>query len=59
VSRVFVAPVSFGLGDLVVSLPVIQQLIAQGRRTGDETWLVARCYSLSSAPHSGRHQNTG
>jgi ADP-heptose:LPS heptosyltransferase len=41
-TRVFVAPISFGLGDLVVSLPVIQKLIAQGRRTGDETWLVAR-----------------
>jgi hypothetical protein len=42
VSRVYVAPVSFGLGDLVVSLPAIQALIAQGRRDGEETWLVAR-----------------
>ena len=41
-SRVYVAPISFGLGDLVVSLPAIQALIAQGRRDGDETWLVAR-----------------
>ena len=40
--RVFVAPISFGLGDLVVSLPAIQTLIADGARTGDETWLVAR-----------------
>lgn len=41
-SRVYVAPISFGLGDLVVSLPAIQALIAQGRHAGDETWLVAR-----------------
>jgi hypothetical protein len=37
-----VAPISFGLGDLVVSLPVVQALIADGRKRGDETWLVAR-----------------
>jgi glycosyl transferase family 9 (putative heptosyltransferase) len=37
-----VAPISFGLGDLVVSLPIVQALIADGRRRGDETWLVAR-----------------
>ena len=36
--RSYVAPVSFGLGDLVVSLPAIQAVIEQG----DETWLVAR-----------------
>ncbi len=42
VSRVYVAPISFGLGDLVVSLPIVQALIADGRRRGDETWLVAR-----------------
>jgi Glycosyltransferase family 9 (heptosyltransferase) len=42
VPRVYVAPISFGLGDLVVSLPVVQALIADGRRRGDETWLVAR-----------------
>lgn len=41
-SRVFVAPVSFGLGDLVVSLPVVQAAIAAGARDGDETWLVVR-----------------
>src|SRR5207244_13097225 len=34
--------ISFGLGDLVVSLPAIQALIAEGARTGEETWLVAR-----------------
>jgi hypothetical protein len=45
VARVYVAPVSFGLGDLVVSIPVVQALIADGRRTGDETWLVARSAS--------------
>jgi Glycosyltransferase family 9 (heptosyltransferase) len=38
VSTVYVAPVSFGLGDLVVSLPAVQGLIGQG----DATWLVAR-----------------
>jgi hypothetical protein len=37
-----VAPISFGLGDLVVSLPIIQALIADGRGRGDEIWLVAR-----------------
>ena len=41
-SRVYVAPISFGLGDLVVSLPAVQALIAQTCRSGDETWLVAR-----------------
>jgi hypothetical protein len=44
-SRVYVAPISFGLGDLVVSLPAVQALIAQTRRSGDETWLVARSSS--------------
>ena len=43
-SRVYVAPVSFGLGDLVVSLPAIQALIARGRRDGVETWLIARSH---------------
>jgi len=42
VTRVYVAPVSFGLGDLVVSLPAIQALIARGGRHGEETWLVTR-----------------
>jgi hypothetical protein len=41
-SRVYVAPISFGLGDLVVSLPVIQALVAEGRDGRHETWLVAR-----------------
>jgi hypothetical protein len=45
VARVYVAPISFGLGDLVVSIPVVQALIADGRHTGDETWLVARSAS--------------
>jgi hypothetical protein len=40
-----VAPISFGLGDLVVSLPIVQALIADSRRRGDETWLVARSSS--------------
>jgi ADP-heptose:LPS heptosyltransferase len=42
VTRVYVAPVSFGLGDLVVSLPAIQALIEQGRHHGEETWLITR-----------------
>jgi Glycosyltransferase family 9 (heptosyltransferase) len=41
-SRVFVAPISFGLGDLVVSLPAIQALIAESDERHNETWLVAR-----------------
>ena len=41
-SRVYVSPISFGLGDLVVSLPAIQALIAQTRSAGGETWLVTR-----------------
>ena len=40
--RRFIAPVSFGLGDLVVSLPVIQAALRNGAKTGKETWLVAR-----------------
>ena len=42
--RVVVAPVSFGLGDLVVSLPAIQALVARARQ-GDEVWLLARAPS--------------
>jgi hypothetical protein len=38
--RTYIAPVSFGLGDLVVSLPAIQRLIAE--TPPGETWLVAR-----------------
>jgi hypothetical protein len=41
-TRAYIAPISFGLGDLVVSLPAIQALIGHGRRTSAETWLVAR-----------------
>jgi Glycosyltransferase family 9 (heptosyltransferase) len=40
--RVFVAPISYGIGDLVVSLPAIQALIAAGGAQSEETWLVAR-----------------
>jgi hypothetical protein len=42
VARVYVAPISFGLGDLVVSLPIVQALIGDNEQDGDETWLVAR-----------------
>ena len=56
-SRVYVAPISFGLGDLVVSLPAIQALIAQGRHHGDETWLVAR--SAAQARLAERIDGTG
>jgi Glycosyltransferase family 9 (heptosyltransferase) len=37
-ARTLVAPVSYGLGDLVVSLPAIQTLITQNQ----QVWLVAR-----------------
>jgi heptosyltransferase-1 len=37
-----VAPVSFGLGDLVVSLPVVQAAVRAGERSRTEVWLVAR-----------------
>ena len=40
-SRTLIAPVSYGLGDLVVSLPAFQALIAEG----DAVWLVARAPS--------------
>jgi heptosyltransferase-1 len=40
--RRFIAPVSFGLGDLVVSLPVVQAATMADRGQGNETWLVAR-----------------
>jgi hypothetical protein len=38
--RTYIAPISFGLGDLIVSLPAIQALITE-RQLG-ETWLMAR-----------------
>lgn len=45
VRRRFIAPVSFGLGDLVVSLPVVQAAARADRCSGRETWLVARSQS--------------
>ena len=50
--RTYVAPISFGLGDLVVSLPIVQALIAESAGNGNETWLVAR--SVSQARLSER-----
>lgn len=38
--RSYIAPISFGLGDLIVSLPAIQALITE--YAPGETWLVAR-----------------
>jgi Glycosyltransferase family 9 (heptosyltransferase) len=38
--RTYIAPISFGLGDLIVSLPAIQALITANQP--GETWLVAR-----------------
>jgi Glycosyltransferase family 9 (heptosyltransferase) len=52
VRRRFIAPVSFGLGDLVVSLPVVQAAVNAGECSGTETWLVAR--SPSQAALAGR-----
>jgi hypothetical protein len=43
--RRFIAPVSFGLGDLVVSLPVVQAAVGAGAMSGTETWLVTRSHS--------------
>jgi hypothetical protein len=40
--RLLVAPVSFGLGDLVVSLPAVQAVVTEAHRIGAEAWLVAR-----------------
>jgi hypothetical protein len=57
VSRTYVAPISHGLGDLVVSVPVIQAAIAAGAGCGDETWLVAR--SPSQAALAGRIAGLG
>jgi len=39
--RVLLAPISYGLGDLVVSLPALDALVAQGQ----PVWLVARAAS--------------
>ena len=41
-ARALIAPVSFGLGDLVVSLPVVQAVVRKGASSGRETWLVTR-----------------
>lgn len=46
--RQFIAPVSFGLGDLVVSLPVVQAAVIAGERSGTETWLVTRSSSQAA-----------
>jgi hypothetical protein len=48
VRRQFIAPVSFGLGDLVVSLPVVQAAVSAGGRSGTETWLVTRSASQAA-----------
>ena len=48
VHRRFVAPVSFGLGDLVVSLPVVQAAVIADRCSGIETWLVTRSDSQAA-----------
>ena len=44
-ARIFVAPVSFGLGDLVVSLPAVDAVVFKAAHTGDEAWLVTRAAS--------------
>jgi hypothetical protein len=43
--RLLIAPVSFGLGDLVVSLPAVQAVVTDAHRIGAEAWLVARSAS--------------
>ena len=48
VRRRFVAPVSFGLGDLVVSLPVVQAAVTADRCSGTETWLVTRSHGQAA-----------
>ncbi|MDR3648519.1 MAG: glycosyltransferase family 9 protein [Acidimicrobiales bacterium] len=40
--RVLVAPISFGIGDLVVSLPAIQALTVAGNHRAEQAWLLAR-----------------
>jgi hypothetical protein len=45
VHRRFIAPVSFGLGDLVISLPVVQAAVSSDQCSGAETWLVTRSQS--------------
>jgi Glycosyltransferase family 9 (heptosyltransferase) len=46
--RRFVAPVSFGLGDLVISLPVVQAAVTADRCSGTETWLVTRSHGQAA-----------
>jgi ADP-heptose:LPS heptosyltransferase len=53
--RTYVAPISFGLGDLVVSLPAIQALISEN--PPGTTWLVAR--SEGQAALAGRIAGLG
>lgn len=48
IGRRFIAPVSFGLGDLVVSLPVVQAAVNAGKCSGTETWLVTRSPSQAA-----------
>jgi len=48
VKRLYIAPVSLGIGDLVVCLPVLQTTIARSAAGGTETWLVARSPSQSA-----------
>ena len=44
--RTYIAPISFGLGDLVVSLPAIQAVISEN--SPGATWLVARSDSQAA-----------
>jgi ADP-heptose:LPS heptosyltransferase len=53
--RTYIAPISFGLGDLVVSLPAIQAVIRE--HPPGETWLVAR--SDAQAALAGRIAGLG
>lgn len=48
VRRRFIAPVSFGLGDLVISLPVVQAAVNADRCSDGETWLVTRSQSQAA-----------
>ena len=46
--RRFIAPVSFGLGDLVISLPIVQAAVNADKCSATETWLVTRSDSQSA-----------
>jgi hypothetical protein len=52
--RTYIAPISFGLGDLIVSLPAIQALITENPR--GETWLVARAAGQAAPADPRRRQ---